>query len=266
MKHIAVVLAGALTLGALAGCEASVTTAPAKAKAMASPTPSKPPLPPKEALTEAGKALDTTAYNFALKQGDMTGGGRVDPKTHAAVLDMGGDVDLGTGSTTHMSLAYTVVKPDLWLKADFGDMLNKEYELQPGGWLHIDRTKITETAHPVDEDGDPEIGVTELLTGLVEVTRPDKTHFTGTIDVTDVGGIMAPSDGTLKNAGAKAKSLPFTAMVDEQGRLTTFAIDGAAVDPDLSTQLTFTGFGSVLPVTAPTSATEATPKVYELIG
>ncbi|GAA3265093.1 hypothetical protein Dvina_16350 [Dactylosporangium vinaceum] len=266
MKHIAVVLAGALTLGTLAGCDVSVSTSSGKAKAAASSAPSAPPVPPREALANAVQALDTVAYNFGIKQGDTSGGGRVDHTAHAALVDLNGSLPRGDGTSVHIALAYTIVAPDMWVKADFGDGLNQKYDLQPGTWIRVDRTKATGTSHPVDANGNPKIGFDDLLADLADVKQTDKTHFTGTVDLTDVDGILSPTSVALKNAGDKAKALPFTATLDDRGRLATFTIDGSGADADLSTQLTFTGYGSVAPVAAPTSAVEASAKVYELLG
>ncbi|WP_432993326.1 hypothetical protein [Dactylosporangium sp. CA-233914] len=265
MKPITALLTLTLAAGALTACDAEITTTPGgQAKAVSA---SSSPVPPKEALTTAVKALDTTAYNFAIKQGVMSGGGRVDPGARTAVLDIGGDVAVGGDvGSIHVSVAYTIITPDMWIKADFGDAINKQFSMDPVHWMHVDRKKITGTQIPLDSAGNPEVGITELLGALGEVKRTDKTHFTGTVDVTGVEGIMAPSDTVLKKAGDKARTVPFTATVDEHGRLTNFKIDGAAFDPDLAMELTFTGFGSVQPVTAPTNAIEAPDPVYELIG
>ncbi|MEV4132855.1 hypothetical protein AB0J72_11905 [Dactylosporangium sp. NPDC049742] len=76
--------------------------------------------------------------------------------------------------------------------------------------------------------------------------------------------ILAPPDDAVRKAGAKAKAVPFTATVDAKGRLTEFAVDGDAIDPELSMRLTFAGFGSVQPVTEPAGAVPAPASVYDL--
>nr|BFE61017.1 hypothetical protein GCM10020063_055430 [Dactylosporangium thailandense] len=263
MKPITVALVGALALASLAGCETSVTTTGTPASARAVNTA----LPPPEALAKSVKALGTTAFNVAVKQGVMTGGGRVDPAAGKAVLSMGGNVDLGAGvGVTRLSLGYTVLAPELYIKADFGDTLNEHYGMDPTTWMHVDRAKLTGNALPLSEDGKLDVGITELLSGTADVQRTDKTHYTGTIDVSAVRGSLAPTQDSVQKAGAKAKAIPFKATLDEEGRLTVFTIDGASIDEDLAMELTFTGYGSIDPVTVPAGAIECPASVYELIG
>ncbi|GAA2337944.1 hypothetical protein [Dactylosporangium salmoneum] len=280
MKHIKVLLALSLAAVGLAGCQTEVTTgepaqaravkpaegsatATAKATAKASAKASANALPPAEALKAAVKALDTTAYNFGIKAGPVTGGGRIDPATKSANMQLAGKVE-----TLDISMAYIVIAPDLWFRGDFGDELNKHWGLQPGAWLLIDKTKLTSTASlPIDDAGAPELGVTELFKdGLAAVERTDATHFTGTVDMTLANSILAPSESTLKDAGTKAKEVPFIATTDSQGRLISFKIDGAGIDANLSMELTFTGFGSIQPVTKPSNATKAPDSVYDLLN
>ncbi|WP_426512176.1 hypothetical protein ACPPVO_17045 [Dactylosporangium sp. McL0621] len=262
MKHITAALVGALALASLAGCETSIstgTTGTAKAVNNAAA------VPPQEALTKAVKTLDTTAYNVALRQGVMTGGGRVDPAAGKAVLTIGGDVDLGLGDgKTHLSVGYTILAPELYIKADFGDTINEHYGMDPAAWMHVDRSKITGSQIPLTAAGRMDVGIVELLSNTAGVKRADKTHYTGTIDVTTVKGIMAPTSAAAKKEGAK--TLPFTATVDAQNRLTVFTIDGASVDENLAMEVTFTGYGSIDPVTAPAGAIECPEPVYQLIG
>nr|BFE57670.1 hypothetical protein GCM10020063_021960 [Dactylosporangium thailandense] len=262
MKHIAVVLSAAIVLTALAGCGVEIPSTPGQAR----PVSAAPSRPPKEVLADSLQVLDRTAYNFAIKQGDKSGGGRVDPGAHAAFLEQSGDVALPDGSTIHVSVAYTIVAPDFYIQADFGERINQHYGMVPGTWMKIDQKKITGTAIPIDEAGNPEPGIGELLATLGDVQRPDKTRLAGTVDLTGVEGIMAPSEQAVKNAGAKASSVPFTATLDDRNRLTGIHIDGSKLDKNLSTELTFTGYGSVAPITAPADAVAAPDAVYELIG
>jgi len=262
MKQITVVLVGALALASLAGCETSISTgSPGAARAVDNAAA----VPPQEALTKAMKTLDTTAYNVAIRQGVMSGGGRVDPAAGQAVLSIGGDADLGLGKgKVHLSVAYTVLAPELYIKADFGDTVNEHYGMDPAAWMHVDRAKLTGGQLPLTAAGKLDVGIGELLSGTADVKRADAAHYTGTIDVTQVRGIMAPTSEAAKKPGAK--TLPFTATVDRQNRLTVFTIDGAPVDEDLAMELTFTGYGAIDPVTAPAGAVPCPDSVYELIG
>ncbi|MGI5184156.1 hypothetical protein ACQEVZ_48660 [Dactylosporangium sp. CA-152071] len=259
MRHITVLFVLALTAGGLTGCtiETQVGT-PSAGRVIGAPTAD---LPPKEALLAAVNTLGSTAYTFEIKQGAKTGGGRIDPADQAATMSMGGRV-----GTIDISVAYTVIAPELWVKADFGAQLNKAWGVDAAHWMRVDRSKVGASATlPIDPAGAPRLGITELCeNGLGEVERTDATHYKGTIDVTAADTILAPPDDAVRKAGAKAKAVPFTATVDAKGRLTEFAVDGDAIDPELSIRLTFAGFGSVQPVTEPAGAIPAPDSVYEL--
>jgi hypothetical protein len=267
MKHITVLLAITLTVGGLAGCTTEVDTG-TSAEGRPIGASSTAALPPKDALLAAVRTLDTTAHSFTIKQGTKTGNGRIDPTAKTASMGMGGQLDGGGVENLTVSVAYTVIAPDFWVKADFGKDLNQLWSLDPATWMLFDRSKFDATATlPVDQAGAPKLGVTELFRdGLADVQRTDATHFTGTVDVTAADTILAPSTEAVKKAGAKAKALPFTATTDGQGRLTAFAIDGGSIDPDLALQLTFTGFGAIQPVTEPTPAAPAPASAYDLFS
>ncbi|MFF5229750.1 hypothetical protein [Dactylosporangium sp. NPDC000521] len=259
MRHITVLFVLALTASGLTGCtvETQVGT-PSAGRILGAPTAD---LPPKEGLLAAVDALDGTSHTYKIKQGNKTGEGRIDPANKAAMMSMGGRVE-----KLDISVAYTVVAPELWVKADFGPLLNKEWGLDPAHWLRIDRSKVGASATlPIDPAGAPRLGLTELCKdGLGEVERTDATHYKGTVDVTAADTVLAPSSDAVRKAGTKAKAVPFTATVDAKGRLTDFTVDGDAIDPELSMRLTFAGFGSVQPVTEPADAIPAPDSVYEL--
>jgi hypothetical protein len=268
MKHINVLFVLALTAGGLAACNAEVTTTGTTGKARAvAASPS--PRPPKEALQAAVRALDATAYNFAIREGTTagggmtSGGGRIDPSAQSANLTLTGKDDEDT-----LTLAYVVIAPALWLQVDFGEELNKSVGVDPGAWMVIDRSKLTSLdLVPIDQTGAPDLGLTDLFKGgLGEVKRIDATHLGGTVDMTVASGLLSPGGDALKEAGDRAKSVPFTATTDEQGRLTSFKIDGGSLSNHLAIDLTFTGFGSVQPITKPTVAIAAPDKVYEILN
>ncbi|MET7403129.1 hypothetical protein ABZS66_57590 [Dactylosporangium sp. NPDC005572] len=256
MKHITVLLTLVLAAGGLTACDAEFTTT-AQAQEIASPQ------PPIEALRSAVKALDGTSHNFELKAGTSTGSGRTDHAAKAATMEMRGQAE-----DLQVSMEFTAIAPDLWVKADFGAELNELWGLKPGTWMRLDKTKLGDSASlPIDETGTPDLGITDLFKdGLADVERADATHFSGTVDITTTDSVLTPSDKVLDKAGDKARKLPFTATTDDKGRLTSFVIDGASIDPDLAISLTFAGFGSVLPVSAPSGAIPAPDAMYEMFS
>ncbi|GGM40673.1 hypothetical protein ACFFX1_17990 [Dactylosporangium sucinum] len=261
MKHITVLLTLVLAAGSVAACDAEFTAgSPAQARPVGAAASD---VPPAEALRAAVQALDATSHNFELNAGTSTGSGRVDHAAKAATMEMRGQAE-----DLEISMAFTVIAPDVWVKADFGAELNELWGLKPGSWMRLDKTKLgASTTLPIDPSGTPDLGVTDLFKdGLADVRRTDATHFSGTVDITVTDSVLTPSDKVLEKAGDKAKQLPFTATVDDKGRLTSFVVDGASVDPDLAISLTFAGFGSVLPVSAPAGAVPAPDALYQMLS
>src|SRR5258708_26247455 len=108
--------------------------------------------------------------------------------------------------------------------------------------MHLDSTKVEDKAQlPIDDAGSPAIGTANMLQGAADVKQADATHFSGVVDVTQIDSLVAPDQELLKKVGDKAKAVPFTATVDEQGRLTALKLDGASLDPGLTVDLAFTG-------------------------
>jgi len=67
-------------------------------------------------------------------------------------------------------------------------------------------------------------------------------------------GDFAPDSDALKNAGDKAKSIPFTATLDDQGRLTDLNVNGSSIDPALGIEITVSDYGSATGISKPDSS------------
>jgi hypothetical protein len=145
--------------------------------------------------------------------------------------------------------AYQVrlVDPDNWVKITIKD-LDLGAELQGadpndpqvkglqmmsdmfGGkyWMHFDKTRVKgDAAKDFDIDlSDADVtGITDII-GAVTTAQGDAHAMTGTIDgskVTGDEGLLSADD--IEDAGAAAASVPFTATLDDQGRLASFELD-----------------------------------------
>ncbi|MGI5239616.1 hypothetical protein [Dactylosporangium sp. CA-139066] len=255
MKYLRVLLVAALASGALAGCGGDEPLDTSAAGAPASTAPA-----PKDVLLKAVQTLDKASFTFTVKQAGMSGGGRVDAKAKAASVEMSGKVE---GTT--ISLAYIVIAPDVWLKADLGAAGNKQLGITKTKWMHLDPAKVEDkTQLPIDTDGNPAIGTAGMLQGAADVKQADATHFSGVVDVTAADSLVAPDEQLLKKVGDKAKAVPFTATVDDQGRLTALKLDGSAIDPGLTIDLVFSGFDAVKPITKPSGAINAPASLYAM--
>jgi hypothetical protein len=100
------------------------------------------------------------------------------------------------------------------------------------------------------------------------VKTTDGKTYTGTIDLTKATGGIAPDADVLRNVGDKAKSVPFTAKLDDQGRLTDLKIDGGSIDPQLAFKVAVTGYGTATNATTPDASqvVEAPDSVLKILG
>jgi hypothetical protein len=108
-----------------------------------------------------------------------------------------------------------------------------------------------------------------LLSGLNDdVKTADGTTYTGTVDLTKATGDIAPDATVLRNIGDRAKAVPFTAKLDDQGRMTYLKIDGGSVDPQLAFEVAVTGYGTATAVTEPDASqvVEAPDSVLKILG
>ena len=244
--------------GLLAGCGAKKgNDVAASPTAKASPSPT---LAPKDALLASTRSLATTSYKFTIKSDALNGTGTADPTKKSVTLQA-----VGQEQGTSIKLDFVAVAPDLYAKIDLGP-LGAQLGVPSDKYLHIDATKLgPNPSLPIGIDGDP-AHVAGILAGLNDVKTTDGKTFTGTLDATKMTGDSAPDSDAIQKAGDKAKAIPFTAVVDDQGRLTDLKVDGASIDPQLAIEVTFAGFGSVAGIAKPDAAqvVEAPDSVVQL--
>lgn len=248
----------ASTTLALAGCTATSSTGGGGASASA-PAPSPTPAPPKDALLASVKPLTTTTYKYTISSGGLSGQGACDPVSKKITLSMG-----GTQSGLTVKMDFVLIGSDMWAKLDFGGK-NSVLSI-PTKWMHLDQTKMGKAATlGFDPSAVDPTETSGIFTGLVDAQRVDATHYTATFDLTKASGVDAD---TLKKLGDKAKSVPGTVTVDEQGRITSLNVDLSSVDPNLSIKNTFSDYGSPVSVSAPPAAdtVEAPDAVYKIFS
>lgn len=262
MKHSASVALAVLVLigGTAAGCG---TKDPVAASTPSSPAgaPSSTPPAPKDVLLASVRTFNTSPYSFQIKQTGKSGEGKVDPAAKASSITLS-----GKESGQSITLGYLVIGTDIWMKLDLGAAGNKQLGINKTKWLHIDQTKVkNKTALPVDASGAMSIGTNEMVAGVANVQRVDSTHFNGTVDVTNSASIVSPDKAVLDKIGDKGKAVPFTATLDSQGRLIDFKVDGTAIDPGVTIEVSFDNFGVPQSITKPTGAVPAPATIYAAV-
>jgi hypothetical protein len=232
--------------GLIAGCASkNGTNTAASPTAKASPSPT---VAPREALLASTKSLATTSYKYTIKSADFTGSGAADPANKLVSLTATGQQD-----NTSIKLDFIAVGTDLYAKLDFGP-LSSQLGIQIDKYMHLDATKLgAKPSLPIGISGDP-LNAAGILAGLNDATTTDGKTFTGTVDATKMTGDNVPDPDVVQKAGDKAKAIPFTAVLDDQGRLTSLKVDGASIDPQLTLEATISDYGSAAGVTKPAAA------------
>lgn len=233
---------------ALSGCDGSSGTSPSTKADGGATTPQ---LSAAEELQAAVNKLNEDTVRVTLDGAGQSGGGVMDPRARTAEMS----IKMSFGGKS-FDVKFIRIQDDVYLKlGDFGGAPNK--------WIHIDSSKI-----PADSElgamleGDP-AGAQELANGLVEVERDGERRFKGTIDTTKARTASAES---LKVLGDEAKAVPFTASVDEQGRLVELTLDMSGLADSLGTmKATYSDFGISVSVQRP-AASETMEAPRELLG
>ncbi len=246
----------AVTAALAAGALALVACGPAKHTEQQRSS-----MSPKDALAAAIADLSTTSYAVELTSpgDDSREVGVVDPRTHTGTLN---------ATASSGTLDAVMMSPDVWVRLDLG-AANAQLGIKSESWMKIDTSKVSHPkALPFDlSDFSDALDLGGLLAG-VTANRTDANSFIGTIDLTRATGVSAPDPDVVAKAGAKARSVPFHATVDDLGRLTRIKIDGGSINPDLAMEIAFSDYGAAPGVTRPND-NEIVPTpdaVYQLLA
>jgi hypothetical protein len=260
-RRFAVAGIGALAVASLGLAACSSTSN--SASAGSATTSASPSVAPADALVAAATSLNGKGYDMTLTAASVTGKGSVDPTNHAVTFDAKASEG---GQTFELNL--TGIGSDLWAKIDLG-ALNSQVGLDPTKWIKIDATKVDESSIGLNLSNLSDVlDIGSLTKAVSNVQRTDATHLTGTIDLTSLTGTEKPDADALKKAGAAAKSVPFTATLDDQGRLSDLKINGDSIDSGLSVDIALSNVGSPTAVTAPPAAdvVPAPAAIYQILG
>lgn len=275
MKHIrgAFVAAALLAGVTLSGCGDS--------GAAKEDTPAKP-ADPRAAIAAAVAVMKEGNYAFTAKTPDTDAAGAVHRPSKSVSMRMG-TKSAGTEGTIELRL----VDPDRWMKitmdlgdlgaglgqvdtsdpkaAEFAESMRQMTEMFSGKyWMHVDMSKLKGDAAKqlgIDTEGADVTGVGALL-GTVVTAQGDARTITGTLDATKITedlGMVNTTD--IKAMGAGAAALPFTATLDEQGRLTALTLDvpKAGDTPAGKWTINLTGYGAQKAQEKPTGTVREMP-------
>jgi hypothetical protein len=286
--------ATALLAGALSACSGgrSPAAAPPPAQpASTQPSPTQPspaqPADARQALAASTAGLRAGDYSFAETLPGTTARGVVHLPSRSASMDVTGSAGSGPGG-----MQFRLVDADRYvkMKVDMGDAaeqlkhlagdpaatraaagLRSLIELFSGKyWLHLDPAKVHNEQLQVDLDNPDLTGASDLLAGVESATRTGD-RITGTLDASRARRNSTTFDvDEFDNLGDEAKSLPYSATLDAQGRLSRLVLDLPAVEssPAAKWTIDITGYGAAAPQPTPPAAEvrELTPDAYQVIN
>lgn len=241
-------LVAALSLAA-AGCAESADRPPSAGASTDATAAAAQPGAVEELRTAVDKLNDDTV-RVTLDGGAQSGSGVLDPRAGTAQMDL----KMGLGGQS-LDIQFVRVQNDLYLKAPGLD----------GGsdkWRHVDATKIAPDSN-LNGMLQGDLAVAEnTIDGIVEVRRDGERRYSGTVDLT-----RSPTANkeSVRVLGEQATAVPFTAAVDEQGRLTELTIDMSVLVSSLGTLRTsYSDFGAPVTVRRP-AASETAEAPAELL-
>lgn len=227
----------AATTFALAGCAGKT------AGEQTPPTTAAPQVSAKDALIAASKKLNDQSAKVEMTMESATtmkATGQVDPVGKKATMSM----SIGIGAET-LDVKVISIAGEAWVQMKgmpgFGDK-----------WMHIPADKVKKGSTFDIMAADDPAGTKDFIAGLATVERDGANGFKGTLDVTK--GDLTDED-TIKQLGEKAKAVPFTAKVDDKGRLTTMVMDMASINPSAGKITTvYSAFGEPVTISQPPAA------------
>jgi hypothetical protein len=244
MRNRATALAGAALVAAfaLAGCgpDKPATKAGGTPVAITSSAPATTPADPAAELAAAAAGQAKQSMRVSMTMGKtLAMSGVVDAAAGKADMVM----DMSTSGRT-MKIDVRRLGRNFWMR----------FEGELGGlsghkWMHLD-TATVQGGGGLLSGGDP-AQAAKTVKAMVHVQKVGDHEFTGTLDLTRAQTVPKSA---LKDLGAKAKAVPFTAKTDARGRLVEMSVDMSKLAPgeDLGVMTTrYSDFGTPVTVHAP---------------
>lgn len=217
-----------------------------------------PAAPARSALLATIQPLTTTSHDVRMETAQAVSVGSCDPVVGTSTfVDRQGSMEFDE----------TVRGGTVWIRINIDPDTNRQLGVTPDQWLRLDSARIGDgDALPIPRDGADPVDMPGILDGVTDVRRADAHRFTGTIDMTKIGGRNVPDTGELEHAGEPATHAPFALTTDPAGRVATFRIDTSNFDPSLAISVAYSDYGNATPVTAPATSVPAPAAVYRIFG
>lgn len=211
------------------------------------------------ALADAAAKLGETSFKVTMTSGPgLKLNGLMD-----APHGVGTATLTASGPNTEIEVKTLLVDKDLYLQVPG--------VTKAGTWTHVDVSRLPEGANVGLRPGqiDP-ANTAQLLSSTTDVQQVDPRSYRGTVDLTKAAGVAGIDQKMISTWGAQAQDVPFTAGLDEQGRLSALTIQLPAVNGQQAQPLEvlYTDYGTTVDAQRPPASqlTEAPDSLYTSLG
>ncbi|MEU5786549.1 hypothetical protein ABZ754_02315 [Micromonospora purpureochromogenes] len=277
-RFSAAVFAATLLTPGLAACNSTGT---GEAGASASPTVSGSASPgasgavngdAKQALLNSTNEIRNGNFRFTMSGAGSSAKGQVhEPSQSAEMRVLIGDAS----SDLSMKLDLIHAKPDSWVKLELGGKsagsIPGAQKLNLGKYQHLDQTRIKgNKALGFDFEKIDPAGSEVLTQGITEVRQTGEGTYAGTLDVSKAAEAGSVDQSVITALGPQAKSVPFTAKLDPQGRLSEMVVQIPAAGQNAAQDIkvTYSDYGNAAAAQKPPAGqvVEAPPEFYNLFN
>ncbi|MEV6707646.1 hypothetical protein [Micromonospora wenchangensis] len=272
------VFAAALLTPGLAACnnsgtgEAGTSASPSVSGSVAPGSASPGTSEAKQALLNSTNEIRNGNFRFTMSGVGSTAEGQVHQPSQSAQMKLSiGDAS----SDLMMNLDLIHAKPDSWVKLDLGgksaSSIPGAQKLNLGKYQHLDQTRIkgNKSLGFDFEKVDP-AGSAVLTQGITEVRQTGEGSYAGTLDVSKAAEAGSVDQTVISALGAQAQSVPFTAKLDPQGRLSELVVQipaaGQSAAQDI--KITYSDYGNATAAQKPAAdqVVEAPQEFYNLFS